>query len=718
MADSNVFIEGAAEGAFVDALNGLPPWATESTAWKIQGVLEKQLGVQNKMLAQLVKNVSGNNGTLSPADQQKANKEFETLIKNLSDANKEDVKERKRRKEREEANKRSILTANKLKTSGEKLTYVLTGLATVGAKVLQAETQYIKTYDDLYKSGINVLNGNNSTADGFKSLNQMVNITGMRLETLQKSMVKYASALNAVGATKFTKTLAQALPQLKNLGYNSEEAADLMGSYIDSQQGFTDLRRKTETQIAQETAEFGARLNKMSLALGVSREQLLENNKVNSKSADIFQVAATAGPEAAKSISEFTAGMPDKLRGMINEMAAAIDPVHSQAYKELNAAGTGGFANQLGQIVKQVKVGALAPIDAAKALGNQTEDMLRNAKNMNSLWSNGEASSREANAFLSEMYNWSNNMSQATERQTQASIDTKAASAGLQTEFERTAAILQAAFSPMVSQVNAAATGLKLLNDQIYRGIGAFEQETKSWIGLGLIVAGFGATLAGLISKVGRFASLFSSGSAATAAGGAAASGASGAAASGGAAAAGGVGLAAAGLIAMPAAIAAGGAYLQHEMNTPEGRSRRVEEQKKRLAEKKEILRAYKEQGATGKAVKQVEDEIAQHEKLITDLSVDRAKVQTQVPRTKTPSGSTIAAPIVETEKKKEETVTSPSAGTVNNSSGPVKQAPPANTDINSQIAYQNSVLEQILESSKNLVSVNKDILKYTRVQS
>jgi hypothetical protein len=42
----------------------------------------------------------------------------------------------------------------------------------------------------------------------------------------------------------------------------------------------------------------------------------------------------------------------------------------------------------------------------------------------------------------------------------------------------------------------------------------------------------------------------------------------------------------------------------------------------------------------------------------------------------------------------------------------------PTDTGINSMLGYQNSLLEQLLESTNSLVSTNKDILRYTRIQS
>jgi hypothetical protein len=45
-------------------------------------------------------------------------------------------------------------------------------------------------------------------------------------------------------------------------------------------------------------------------------------------------------------------------------------------------------------------------------------------------------------------------------------------------------------------------------------------------------------------------------------------------------------------------------------------------------------------------------------------------------------------------------------------------EKPVLDTGINSMLGYQSSLLEQILQSTQNLVSVNKDILKYARVNT
>jgi hypothetical protein len=713
MADSSVFIEGAADGAFATALEGLPPWATQSTLYKIQGVLEKSLGIQSKLLSSLTK-AGGTTSAMSPSQLKDVNDELVKMAKELKAKNADDARDKKRRKEKDEAEKKSIFSINKLKTSGEKLTYVLTGLAAIGAKVLEAETQYIKTNDALFQSGINVLNGNNSTVDGFKALNQMVNLTGMRLETLQKTLVKYNTSINAVGITKFTKSLASAIPSLTKLGFNSDEAAELMGSYVDSQQGFTDMRRRTETEISQQTVAFADRLNKMSLALGMSRENLLTNMKTASQSTEINMVNAVHGEEAARRVTEFTSGFSDASANMLREMAASIDPVHTTAYKNLVEAGLGDLAQKLGEIAIRSRT---EDAGALRQEAQQLTDYIgKRVADTNAIWSAGQAGAKEAATTLISFRQELVKLSEATTGQIKGAVDTKSASSGLQTEMEKTTAAVQAAFSPMVTQINAAASALGLFNKALYGGINAVESETRSWIGLGLIVAGLGAGLAKLVSLTGRFASLFGGG-AATAGGAGAASGGATAAGGAGAAAGGSIAAAAAGLVAMPLAIGAAGAYFQNEMASPEGRKRRIEQQKKILEEKKQILAGYKEQGATGKAVKKVEDEIAAHEKLITDLSVDRAKVQSQIPETKTPERSTVASPSAADDEKVPTPINSPSTGTTP-VSAPVKSTSSVNSDINTQMAFQSSVLEQILQSTTNLVSVNKEILKYTRIAS
>ena len=138
MADNSVFIAGVADGAFENALGGLPPWSTEKTAVTIEGILRKSLGIQTKLLSEAIKCCKGaGSGSVSSDEVKKVNDELGKLLKLYKKEDEEGRKRLKRNKEEEKNDKDSLLTGKKLKGNSEKLTYVLTGLAAVGSKVLK-----------------------------------------------------------------------------------------------------------------------------------------------------------------------------------------------------------------------------------------------------------------------------------------------------------------------------------------------------------------------------------------------------------------------------------------------------------------------------------------------------------------------------------------------------------------------------------------------------
>lgn len=698
MADSSVFIEGVGEGAFTEAFSGLPPWATESTAWKIQGILEKQLGIQNKMLAQLTRSALSSSG--DPATQARANKEFEKYVKDLVAANKAAERDKKRAKEKDDANKQSLLTGKKLTTSGQKLDYVLTGLAAIGSKVLSSQTQYIKTYDELYNSGVNLLAGNNSTADGFQSLNQMVNATGMRLETLQKTLVKFSDTINAVGATKFTKALAKSIPEMTKLGYSSQEAADLMGSYLDIQSNVTDQRVKSEQEIIKGTLDFANQLNKLSLATGKSKDQLLENLKTTAKSNDFALIAAQKGDKAANSIMEFSAQFGKGTQDMLMRFSSASAAQLTDMYQALNASGQGGLADKIAQVAKLAETDQAQAKSMLESLVPEIKNALKNG-GLRELRDTKHSGAEETITAFSEIIQSTNRQSKATDEQTDAATKTKAATAALGTELERTAALTQAAFSPMISQVNAAADALRMFNDAMYKGISGIESNTRSWIGLGLMVAGLGASIAVLIGKIKTFASLLD---------GVNSNKGMGKPGKGKVGGTGGKPGGMKGLVKGGGAVAAvvGAGLAGWEIGT---------------ALNDNLIAGTKFGDAIGSGIahtlaffgnKTAQDSIDAQKKFEESqaTSVNKAPVAVKLPE-----NTKVTTKPDETKKAPDTKTSSPSAGTTA-AAASANATQPRNSDINSQVAYQTSILEQMLAHTQNLVSVNREILKFTRIQS
>jgi hypothetical protein len=510
MADNSTYITGVAQGAFAEAYDGLPPWATEKTAMQIEKYLRKSLDIHSKTLLQLMKSAGAKGQSLTPEEMKKVSNELDKLSKNLKRTNEEDEKAKKRGKQRENAEKDSLTRGRKLKTSEDKLNYALTGLAAAGTKIIGVNKEYIDVYDSLFQSGINVLNGNNSTADGFEALNQIVNLTGLRLETLQKVVEKYSSAVNVVGLTKFSKTLAMTNSQLVALGYSSEAQTELIGVLIEAESGYMNIRGKTAAQIASDAIRLGGQLTKLSHTVGLSREQLQENLKANSKSIQSAMVFASMGKKAADTFNLNAAGIKDSgLKETLTKLAVAANPAQVKEYNDLVAAGAGAQAEQMNRLAQAMKTDDVDVFQQRiKSLG---ESFQAQPGVMNSFRNLIGAGGEEAATALNGLMQQANAVTDATQKQAAAAVKTQASIAGIQTELESLAATLQKAFFPTVEQVNLLTSGLKQLNGVINGMIGSIEAQTRSWIGIGIAVAGLVASL--FIGKKGidTFFSLFSS---------------------------------------------------------------------------------------------------------------------------------------------------------------------------------------------------------------
>lgn len=511
MADNSVFITGTSSGAFTEAFNDLPPWATEVTALQIEKYLRKSFDVQSKIFDQLKKCCTGSGGgagKMSAEDTKKVNDELEKLSKNLKRNNEEDAKKRKREKEIEKAEKEGLTRDKKKKASDEILNQALAGLAAAGTAVIGVNKDYIDVYDSLYQSGINVLNGNNSTASGFEALNQMVNQTGLRLQTLQKVVEKYSTTVNAVGMAKFAKTLSMSNSRLQELGYSSEAQAELIGTLMESEAGYTDIRNKTAAQLSADAIKLGAQMGRLSLTVGMTREQLQENLKATSKSTESAFVFAKFGKEAADKLDAATAGIKDSgLRDTFMQLAAAANPAQVKGYNELVQAGLGDVAEQMNSLAKAGM--HMDPVEFQKRLSSLTsylESQTGRMGNLTNLIGNG---GDEAARILNSLYQQGRGVSQATDGQMNNATKTEATIAKLQTEVESLAATLQKAFFPLEQQVDLVTAGLKKMNSAIDGVIASINAETRSWIGVGIAIAGLIATLTLGKGAINTFFSMF-----------------------------------------------------------------------------------------------------------------------------------------------------------------------------------------------------------------
>ena len=677
MADNSVFITGAAKGAFEDALATLPPWATEKTAFKIQGLMS----AQTKLLSELVKSArtgSGANGAMTPAEAEKLNSELDKLIKHLTENNKAEEKKKKLDKDRADSDKKALLGVKEFSNNWQKAAFVLAGVEKIGAALLKVDQQYMKTSGELYKSGINLMNGNTTAKSSIDSLNQAVVLTHLRLEVLQEVAQKYSQSINAVGFTKFTKTVAAATLGLKDLAYSGPQVAEFVGIYIESMQGFADIRHKTDQEIADDAIRLGTQMTRLSITVGMSQKQLEANLAANTKSTDSTLIFAAKGELAAKNIELFASSFKDQNVGKFFEaMSAASDPVFTAGFQALQKAGLGDIANNLAQIGKSAEI--LGPEAATHALDAYVKSIDPGRfKGLQDQLANHSEGAQEAADMLAGVTRHARGVSEATRGQTDQAIASESALTKWDTAIEHSASLIQAAFPPMESQIELLTINLERLNKVADTLIKHTDTETRSWISAGLVGAG---QVAGGLAAYGGAKSIWNLFKGAKTAGAVAEGGA---AIEAGGAAAGAGGAAGAGAVAVAAGTLAA------------------------------LLASLGISAMTFKSLWSSQQDGIDWMKKKHDIEVAKRNGIT-VPTAPVPS--TINSPSASSTKSNSEwdDNSSPSAGMPSAPMAPGIDKSPVGTDINSTLAAHTNILQQILLASENNVSVNKDILKYAR---
>lgn len=482
MADNSVFITGAAPGALAEAMEGLPTWATEDTAKSIELILKQSLGIQTKTLSEIVK--KANSGSLDPEQVEKLNSELEDLIKNFQAENTQDRKHRadeanehkKKKKRWEEEDKQSLWA--------EARSTLLLGIAN---QTYQALKDNVNVFDQLYRSGIGVVSGFNDASNGFEALRQMTVLSGVRFTELADTMEKFSTAVNSFGAAKFAKTMGAASSELTKFGFSTKETGELLGAYLESQRGFTDVNSRTQEQIQKDLVNFGQRITRVSTATGMLRNKLLENVDAISKSVEATILAGQIGASAAGRTQEFIASFGDQRVGnaFLRMMTDAIKPLNT-TFMDFQKIGFGGFGQKLMEFTQSIK--GLDPEEQVKLTAEFTKankaELDRIVQHANLLRQVGSREAEGALSMVAGMQQQARAYKELTKEERDKLEATAQSSKELQNAIERFKAQIQMTFAPLpaiLDTLTGILQGVNWVFDQVRNIIEAGEKFISSF---------------------------------------------------------------------------------------------------------------------------------------------------------------------------------------------------------------------------------------------
>jgi hypothetical protein len=349
----NVYITGAEKGAFAEALDGLPEWATEETAQAIEKLLSKSLDVQTKTLTTLAKccNKGGND-----VETKKANDELEEFVKNIKNGNRELATRKKHWNEEEAEHNKQKKRWKEAQEGAAEMGAINAALIKAGTTVTGVLVDNVNIFDLLYRSGITMVSGFDSASNGLESLQQMAALTGVRYTELAATMLKYSSAVNSFGAAKFAKTMVGASAELGRFGYTTKEAGELLGAYLQTQSGYTDMNSKSQAEVQKNLVRFGERITRLSTATGIARDKLLQNVDAIAQTVEATILQGRVGAAATESTLAFIGSFKDQNLGsaFLRMMTDAIKPLND-TFMSFQKTGFGGFGQKLMEFSRRGK---------------------------------------------------------------------------------------------------------------------------------------------------------------------------------------------------------------------------------------------------------------------------------------------------------------------------------------------------------------------------
>lgn len=486
-----------ADDVIITGLNGVPAWATEDTLDKIYDVLKKTLGIQKAAAA---------GGAAGSA--KSVNDELDELAELLKEYNKK-LKEGEQLSAQDlEYKRRAARLYDKLGSGQAMLATTLALSVKVFDAMRASMINNVRTFDKMNESGILAAGTIGGQDDIFKNLGNMAMLASLRIEKLADILSRH-SAANAVGAVRFAKSLGVAQTGLTNLGFNSTAAAEAMAAYLDTVAGTRDVQNMSNEEIAAGTERYAKNLTRVSLALGISREKLMQQTAAINASIEANALAAEYGDDAAQKMSMYAASFKDPAIGdaFVKMMSSKI-PILNNTFQTFAKSGLGGLGMQISNFSKSL-IG-LDPEEAQRrtrdfVLGLGDLDPIINRQKF--LAEAGVEGAEESIKMLIGMRQQQVQFKEVSAEEFQQQQRAAAATAKIATQWESMKASLQKIFSPSLTILTLLGSGLEYLagiTKSVADGLAEFDKTVEYIAGsYGVVFKDATATVITLIAALG-----------------------------------------------------------------------------------------------------------------------------------------------------------------------------------------------------------------------
>lgn len=493
----NVNIVGFPASVLKDALNEVPPWATEKTAKQLEILLSRSIKVQEQSAKKLIEAVKdgitkGTDISLEPLhdyldELEKANEQLKKNRKNEEDAEAE-------RKKREKAEQ-------------DRMTYaadtIIAGMTKISLSIRSSLSSSIKAFRDLDNAGVGVSSGFGDVSSGFRSLGHISKNTGVRISELSGILKQYSTAINVAGMAKFTKIVGESSKVLNDFGYTNKEAAELLGAYLETERSRGEDATRSQFSMRKQVEMFGKTVRELGKTSGLAREEILANLKAQSASTDSFVNAIKLGADAGKNIDLFVASLKDQdLARKISEMMTTEFKTINKTYMDLVKTGNGALASSFSQVLESAK--GLDPaaqkkmlMDWAAANESALDQAAVQSQRMKDAGVEGAVESlatiRSLKTELKSYRSMSDEERAADEKAAEASAE-------LASEYEKLKAQLTTLITPIASLVKGLTFAISIVNTAISSVAGVINSLNENTTSVILHVVGVltGLAAAGL----------------------------------------------------------------------------------------------------------------------------------------------------------------------------------------------------------------------------